>query len=186
MKTENMTKLLAALAFLTGAAALMLSLVPQGVPTLATGQVTGTVNVNIGSVVAISLPTNSIDFGSMNIGESNQTDDNIPAPFLIQNDGTVKVNITVNSTDIWTSTVNPSVYYRIRANDSVEGNCYLTADSQTTYMNMPNTTTQTSLVKRLDFPNGCDSVQVHVNVTVPGSEAAGAKLSTVEFTAIQS
>jgi hypothetical protein len=153
-----------------------------------TGAATGTTQVSVASVVAISLPTNNINFGSMTNGASNQTDTNNPAPFIIQNDGTVLVNITINATNLWTGTggANPSVYYRVRANDSTEGNCYLTADSQTAYMNMPATGSPTSIVKRLNFPNSCDSVQVHVNVTVPNDEAAGAKTSTVEFLAIQS
>ncbi|MEM5804554.1 MAG: hypothetical protein QXU82_01770, partial [Candidatus Aenigmatarchaeota archaeon] len=118
-------------------------------------------------------------------GESNQTDSGNPAPFEIRNDGTVRVNITVNATDLWSSVANPSEYYRVRVNDSSEGNCYLASDSQTTYMDMPDSLTPTSLVRRLNFPSNCDTVQVHVNVTVPGSEGAGVKTSSVEFTAVQ-
>ena len=151
----------------------------------ATGAVTGTTQVNVGAVVAISLPTNTVDFGNMNTGESNQTNDDSPFPFTVQNDGSVDVNVTINASDLWdgTGAQNPSVYYRYHVAASTEGTCYDSGDSVTSYTNMP--ASATLAIANLTYGNGCDLAEVEINVTVPGDESSGAKSSTVWFLATQ-
>lgn len=151
-----------------------------------TGAVTGTTQVSVGAYAAISLPTNTVDFGSMNNGESNETGDDVPLPFTVQNDGTVDVNVTINASDLWdgTGAQNPSVYYRFTANTSSEGTCFDTGESITTYTNMPSSATLA--IAFLNYTNSCDLAEVEINVTVPSDESAGAKSSTVWFIGTQS
>jgi len=150
----------------------------------ATGGVTGTTQLSVATATTISLDVNTVDFGSMQIGETNNTADDKPYPFVIQNDGTVKVNITINASDLFTGTHTfPGINYQYAVNTSTEGTCFNLAGSNTSWTYMP--ATASPAIGLLDFPNGCDTVQAEINVTVPSDESVGSKTSTVWFIATQ-
>ena len=151
----------------------------------ATGAITGTTSVTVMALTQISLPTAAVNFGSMYQGSSNDTSDDNPLPFVVQNDGTVKVNVTVGATDIFATQPNPSVYYRFSVNSSTEGTCYA-PDSITAYTNMPITASPAMAMSFLNNTDTCDTAQLEINVTVPVVESVGAKTSTVTFLASQS
>ena len=154
----------------------------------ATTTPTGVANVTVPSKTYISLPVQYIDFGELDVGLSNDTSDNSPPPFVLQNDGTVNVNVTIGATDMFSGTggANPSLYYQFKSNENEAGSVLnTTTDLITAYTYMPATGSPAKVVSRLRFPTAYDSVKVHINVTVPLDEAAGGKTSTVTFTATQ-
>ncbi|MFO7872066.1 MAG: hypothetical protein R6U26_00290 [Candidatus Undinarchaeales archaeon] len=107
------------------------------------GYATGVANVTIPSSVQISLPVSQIDFGNLNISDSDDTSDLSPAPFEIQNDGSVNVNVTVYATDMFNGSgaANPSSYYQFQSAESETGSTVdETSDLVTTWTNMPNST----------------------------------------------
>jgi hypothetical protein len=119
----------------------------------------------------------------MIVGESNDTIDGKPLPFRIRNDGNVKVNITVSSTDLWSSDLNPTSNYQFAANITSQGLTYNNACSLTSFTNAPSVATL--FLCFLDFVDSTDEAELEVNVTVPASELDGNKNSTVTFIASQ-
>ena len=79
-----------------------------------TGFVFGTANVTVGQTVDITLTIGNLDFGSINIGQTNNTTDFSPPPFVIENIGNTDVNITIYATNLWigTNSQNPSYFYQ--------------------------------------------------------------------------
>src|SRR3989344_1133259 len=79
-----------------------------------TGFATGTTQANVPSAVAISVPNATVNFGSMSIGTTNNTNNFVVQPFLLQNDGSIGVNVTMYATDLWlgTGAQNPSYFYQ--------------------------------------------------------------------------
>jgi hypothetical protein len=147
---------------------------------------TGTANVTVASVVSISLPVNTIDFGTMNNGETDDTTDGAPAPFTVQNDGTVQVNVTIAATSLFSGTggPSPSTAYQYQIANSTEGTlAWVETCSDTAWTNMP--TTAEDAICFLNFTDATDMVEVEIKVTVPNDEPAGFKSSTVTFTASQ-
>jgi len=154
----------------------------------ATTTPTGVANVTVPALVSISLPVASIDFGSLEIGVSNDTTDDIPPPFTLQNDGTKNVNVTIGAADLFSGTGagNPSSYYKFSSAESEAGSVInTTIDLISVATNMPTTGSPVKVATNLKFPNAFDLLKVHIYVTVPGDEPAGAKSSTVTFTASQ-
>lgn len=154
----------------------------------ATGFATGVANVTIPAKVQISLPVNTIDFGNLEISATNDTSDMDPAPFEIKNDGSVNVNITVEATDMFSGTggANPSTYYQFKSAEKEAGSVVNdTTDLVTTWTNMAATGNAVNFTTNFKFPNANDELYGHIKLTVPDDESAGAKSSTVTFTASQ-
>lgn len=149
---------------------------------------TGVANVTIPAFIYISLPTSSIDFGSLEVGVSNDTTDNIPPPFTLQNDGNKNINVTIGATDLFTATGggNPSTFYKFSSAESEAGSVLnTTLDLVSVSTNMPTTGSPVKVATNFRFPTAFDLLKVHIYVTVPTDETAGDKSSTVTFTASQ-
>ena len=153
-----------------------------------TGMATGTTSVAVPAQVVISLPVNSVDFGTIGQGQTNDTTDNSPPPFLIQNDGTVKVNITINrdpsSTPLFNGTGggDNTASFQFKNDKTSEGICAIKKCSVTSWTNVPGTTPLHS-VCFLDFVDTCDTVETELLINVPTDEPAGIKSEALVFTA---
>ncbi len=191
MVSNNLLASLLVLAIIVSVAGIysILSTVSLGqipfAPSGVTGAATGTTQVNIGTVAAISLIVNTVDFQTMVFDENNDTTDNSPGPFTIQNDGNVDVNVTINATALWSQSgyAETNVSYMFKCGDSGEWSC--TAESLTTYTNMPVNDVATLVIADLTYGNSVDLAEVEINVTVPPAEPSGSKSSTVTFTGFQ-
>lgn len=135
--------------------------------------------------VNISLLTSEVNFGNIALNNVDDTTDDSPFPFLIVNDGDVKVNVTAEATDIWDGTggANPSSYYQFRCGDSSEVAC--AGGSITVWTNMPASASPTLVIAYLDYNDTIDTNEVEIKLTVPSDEPAGSKTSTVTFIASQ-
>ena|SRR3989344_3627817 len=156
-----------------------------------TGLATGTATANVAQTVSISLPIDTVAFNSISVNQTNDTIDYSPSPFILQNDGTIAVNVTIGATDLWTGTgaQNPSQYYQFNTtrnetlavpSEAYDFNC--TAGVNGPFCNMATAGSPTKVVSRLNFTSSSDAVLVQINITVPTDESAGAKSSTVTFT----
>jgi hypothetical protein len=146
-----------------------------------TGMISGTTTV---LVATITMPTSTVAFGSMAIGETNTTGDESPPPFVVQNDGNVDLNITIGAANLWTATAgaNPSAYFLSMCNATAEiGTC--PAGSNTTMNGIPATGSPGRIIAYLPWADAADTLQVEINVTVPAAEAGGSKSSEVTLTA---
>ena len=106
--------------------------------------------------------------------------------FLLRNDGSVRVNVTVSATALWTSTSGNNTNYQFNStnttgNTSLADSCSVTHNSWTT---MP-LSSATYALCLLNFSDANDYAKVSIYITVPTGEAAAAKTSTVTFTAAQ-
>ena len=146
---------------------------------------TSSFNFTLESYLALSLSVSSINFSSLEIGQTDNTSDDSPTPFTLVNDGNVYVNITINATTLWSDPIATlgTRYYQFKADYTGRGGGsgeFSSGTSQTSWMNMSGT--PLNLVKEFDFHNGNDDALTDLLVEVPGNEPSGNKNSTIQFT----
>jgi hypothetical protein len=188
MVSNNILAGLLVVALVLSTGSLLFNLGLFGMPGIPiTGQVAGTAQVEVSAMTTISLPTSTVNFGSLNNNNVTNTTSLSPYPFVLRNDGNVNVNVTIGADDLWTGTgaANPSTYYRFNSTENETGSVVSTATDLVDITNMPATASPVNVVTRLKYTNANDEVRVHIFVTVPDDEPAGSKSSTVTFTASQ-
>ena len=145
------------------------------------GEWSGTRKIYINSDIAISLPVDVVNFGSMVTGTNDTTDD-APEPFLLQNDGNCFVNVTINATNLWTSVSNPSDYFKYKIdNKSGEEGAFNWLQSKINWTQVPSDDEMS--IAKLNWSDAKDVAEIDLNISVPSQEGAGDKSSTVYFTA---
>ncbi len=149
---------------------------------------TGTVNAVIPSAADIFLVNSTVNFGNVGVGFTFVTNGNYSnaSQFLLRNDGSVNLNVTISATALFNSTSGNNSNYRFNVtnasgNTSMKEVC-MTA--QNTWTTIPLSSSAYALCN-LNFTDGNDHARVDIEVTIPLGEAAGAKTSTVTFTATQ-
>jgi hypothetical protein len=141
--------------------------------------------VKIQSDISISLPVNTVNFGTLNMSSSDNTGDDSPAPLVLRNDGNARVNITANFTDLWATAPNPNASYRFKIRNAT--GCFIEDGNTTTsWTNAFNSSTTSGIIKKFNFTSGyqtgCNNVSVDISVSVPDQETPGAKSSVIIFT----
>ncbi len=146
------------------------------------GDWSSTRTVNITSLLMVSLPVRNMEFGSMTVLQSNDTTDDAPAPFIVQNDGNSIEHINVSATALWQSVAAPNTYYRYKV-DNVTGetNAFNWSGSQTVFANTP--VIGQIAIHRLNYSNIKDSAETDIYVQVPPNEPPAIRNSSVTFTA---
>ena len=138
--------------------------------------------VNISAEVSIIMLVDDVYFRDLMVGESDSTEEEL-APFNLENNGNVFVNVSINASSLWDSETNDSEYYRFKVdNVSGEEGAFGWIESQTSWFNMP-LTAFVIAVSELNYSDIADSVEVDINVTVPINEDPGSKSSSVVFLA---
>jgi len=139
-------------------------------------------NITINSAVILSLPTSFVNFGSKNVGDTDNTTDDDPNPFVIQNDGNCKVHVNISASDLlWDTKPSASEFFRYKAdNVSGEEGAFNSSGSQTTWADVP--TSDTKFLDSLNYSDVLDSAEIDILITVPLDEGAGNKSSTLVFT----
>ncbi len=130
------------------------------------------------SMVALS---GTVNFGSLTVNEINDTTDNDPLPFMIENDGNVRLNISIYAQNaLWDSEPLGTQYFTFKADNSTETNACAWPLSQVSWAHVDGTTiAQARLaVAYLNF-TGNDSVEIDIGIKVPPNEPKGAKSSTI-------
>lgn len=133
-------------------------------------------NFTIDSLRRIVLIRDSVSFGTMEALVTNDTIDNAPLPFLIENDGNIFVNLSINATNLWESQSNPSDYYQFAAGVNESGS-FNTGTSTTTFTQMP--ITQTEFLINLNWSFASDTAELDINITPPQADGGGIRNSTV-------
>jgi len=139
---------------------------------------------NISSVVSINLTVDEIDFGMMEYDGSNETTDNNPGPFVLENDGNCFVNVSVNATDLWDTQPNPSDYFNFKIGSTNEVGAFDFLQSLTSWTQVPNIFTSLVSIVNFNWENVNDSARIDLNITAPGvTETPEPKTSTITFVA---
>ena len=111
------------------------------------------------------------------------TTDGMPAPFTIQNDGNIKVNITVyaNVSLFNQAALNTSNFQYRADNSTSESNTFNWATSNTTWENMSDA--QMPIINELLSDNSTDEAESEISVVVPQDEGEGDRISYVYYIA---
>ena len=140
----------------------------------------GTTNATVAKTVVLAIPTASINFGNIAVGTSNETTTDNPVPFHLRNDGNVNVNITLNSTQLWTRDAGTSADYKFMC--GTEG-AICPEGSITSFTDMPVSAAATLVIANLSSAGGSDTLEVEIKITAPLDEPSGTRSATVTFTA---
>lgn len=157
---------------------------------------TGTVSALVGATSDISLVYSTVDFGSVNVNTA-YTNYNISSPtngFMVQNDGSISVNVTIQVTNPFSANATslPGTWYRFNATDNESGslskaNCDCSLGSPNRTINAWHYANYTGSAGcafcGLNNSNTMDTANVSIMVEIPSGEPTGAKSSTVTFTA---
>jgi len=136
---------------------------------------------NVSSLVDLTLPNNSVNFGSMQIGEINDTIDNNPYPLVIENLGNVWVNISLNASSLWSApNLNPTNYFTFKIDNTTELGSFNWSSSRITFTTVPNSTNALLAILNFSWLDSHDSAEIDLNVTVP-FESPGPRNSTINF-----
>ncbi|MEM4325858.1 MAG: hypothetical protein QXU40_00970 [Candidatus Pacearchaeota archaeon] len=138
-------------------------------------------NFTIDSTLII-LVNDTVNFGIMGLGETNDTTDNSPYPFLIENAGNVFVNVSVYANNsLWVRESNPTNKFQFKAdkNPSKPGS-FNWALSITTWTNM-SLLTPLRAIAYLDYNDTRDWAELDIKITSPLDEPPGTKSSMIIF-----
>jgi hypothetical protein len=133
-------------------------------------------NFSVPSVVGIQFLVNLTQFGMFNPGQSKATDADGIAPFVINNTGNVKINVSVNGTSPFTSASLPTGNYTVKAGVNRSNAYNETGSVNNTYTML--TTTLMHLIKQLNYTAGSganSTAAIHMNITAPEQEPPGNK-----------
>jgi parallel beta-helix repeat protein len=139
--------------------------------------------LKLSSEVALSMPTDTVNFSTLDIGQSQDTTTNNPFPLVIQNDGNcfVNVNMTNASQLLWNSQQSPSDYYMYKiGNATGEEGSFNWAASITQWTDVP--VSNQTIINYLNYTDVTDSAKIDISITVPQSEGYGNKWSSLQFT----
>jgi len=133
--------------------------------------------------VSIIVTQDTMNFGTMELFEVNDTTNDQPAPFELENDGNTEANVSVNSTPLWQSEsaqLNTS-YYRFKADNSTEANSFDWINSQTVWADMSDF--YKSVIAILNHTDSNDLAEIDIRVEVASDEPPGSKSAILTFKA---
>jgi hypothetical protein len=142
-------------------------------------------NFSIMPYLALFMPFDTVDFGDAQNDETNDTTDNNPYPFMIQNDGNVFADI-INATrnqSFFTGASAKESDFQIMAANSTETGAFNWTGSATWWINL---TTLQTIIDRFNWHDTNDSVEIEVKVHVPIDEPSGVKITGLVFYGEQS
>ncbi len=146
-----------------------------------TGEWENYYNINISVLIDISVPVSSVSFGEIPYLGSDNTTDNSPLPFVIQNNGNSFINLNISATDLWDIVSNPTEYYKIKVdNVSGEEGAFNWTGSTVDWVNVP-AIGDTIFIDKLNYLDYIDSAEIDIYVQVPVNEIPTAKSSTITF-----
>jgi hypothetical protein len=156
-----------------------------GAETPITGLYSGITNVTVERLTAIEVLVALVDFHEMVQEATNDTSDYSPHPFVLKNNGTTFVNITVWSEDLWAAKPNPDKYYMVNASDDNATNTALSTLQSgwvTPWINMDDDDPITpNLATCVNNSPNANTINVHINITVPTQASSGTHTATVTF-----
>ncbi|MFP4119065.1 MAG: LamG domain-containing protein [Candidatus Woesearchaeota archaeon] len=139
-------------------------------------------NFTIEPYVDITMTNDQIDFGTLDILETNSTDGTADA-FTFRSDSNVNtdlVNVTADQS-LWDSPTGDlgSEYMRIKARETTETGSFNTSGSLMSWFNL--TTETQNVINDLNYSDSSDEAYIDLEVTVPGDEPPGTKESGLTF-----
>lgn len=146
----------------------------------------------VASTVILTLLDSPVGFGTMGIGESNDTADNSPYPIRVRNDGNVLADINVTTTQfLWTQYQYASQYFQYQISNAAadasrgyadESGSFNWSDSSTgSWFDIP-LTNSTASIRQLNYSGESNEAEVDLRIEVPGDEPPGSKGASIVIT----
>ncbi|MGM5480186.1 MAG: LamG domain-containing protein, partial [Nanobdellota archaeon] len=134
--------------------------------------------------IDIEMVTDSVDFGIMDILDSDSTTSGSPAPFHFRSDSNVVVDLTnvTAPSSIWVSSLGSlgSDYMQLKSRElASESGSFNTASSLTDWFNLM--TESQDIISELDYSDSADESYVDLKLTVPSDEPPGSKSTSLTF-----
>ena len=137
--------------------------------------------IKINALIGTSLFVTNVSFGNLTIHDIENTTDDSPNPFILQNDGNCLLNISIDATSLFESAAHPSSYYQFKVdNYTLENGSFMWDYSLYSWTDIPSATTHA--ITELNNTDDTDTVEVDIKLTVPPEEPGGYRDSTVTFT----
>ncbi len=140
-------------------------------------------NFTIDTNVSISLDPDVVDFGEDRpLGYEDNTSDDSPNPFVIQNDGNCMIDTNISAIDsLWDSKPSPTDYFNYSVGwVSGEVGAFNWSGSTTSWTNVP--LVNVTFIDYLNYSDTNDSAEIELQIMVPLDEPPGAKSSNLIFT----
>jgi len=142
------------------------------------GEYADTFNFTVNSLVSLTLPTSSVDFGTLALEANENTTDDSPAPIKVENDGNILINVSIYANEsLWKSQNLNTSYFQFKADNSSEANAFNWTGSTQDWLNV--SSFALPVIKQLNFSDATDIAEIELYVTVPTDEPAGTKISTL-------
>ena len=181
---------------------------PSPVTGLQTLYQTGTAQVIVASETAISLEVNLVDFNTLDNtpGTQNDTTDFSPYPFVLKNNGSVVINVSIaedTGSSLWWNESNgvgvleSDFQFNSTPNGTACGDCLYVSWTDFSEPNVAENSSAanidmgsspdcySNLVANLTSTptSDLDEIKVHLRITVPENEPAGSKSALIYFQA---
>lgn len=145
-------------------------------------------NITLDSYVSIVENSGGVDFGSdIGLGENDNTTDNSPNPFVLENEGNVYVNVSIYAEDdLWESEKNPTDKFQYKVDNTTElySFDYFNPNTTTEFANF--TSSPMLSIVNLSYHDNNDTAEIDLKIEVPADESPGVKESKIVFLARRS
>ena len=139
-------------------------------------------NFTLISLISINLSNRTVEFVHLFPGEINDSTDENPLPFLLENTGNIQVNITITGTQLFNRTPFPASNFSFKVRSNESGSFDFGA-STTSFTNMTNVTGRRDIIN-LNYTDSNDTAKIDLFVAAPEDEPAGYKQSNITFEVI--
>ncbi|MGV8168987.1 MAG: right-handed parallel beta-helix repeat-containing protein [Candidatus Nanoarchaeia archaeon] len=147
------------------------------------GEWSDTWNFTVEPSVSIELLTPTVDFGSMNPADTDDTTDDSPGPFVFRSLSNTYIDLydTNVSTGIWSTVTLNTSYWQIKARSTIPPNdgTFNESGSLMTWVNVSNSVDE--LIRRLNYSGTENEISVDIGITVPSYEPPTVKTSNISF-----
>jgi hypothetical protein len=141
-------------------------------------------NFSIMPVILFILAPATLDFGDMLLDTEDDSTDGNPAPFLVENNGTVVadiVNVTAGS-HLWIRAPSPTDKFQLKVSEAEAGSINLSG-SATDWTNV--SLSNVTIISALNYTNTSNSARVDFRIRVPVDEPPGQKSVQLTFYGVQ-
>jgi hypothetical protein len=144
------------------------------------GNWSDTWNFTLQPSLIVSMLNSNVTFSSLNPGESDNTTDNSPLPFIFRSDSNTYINMTslTISNNIWTTQPLNTSYWQLMVRSKSNDGSFNESASMTSWFNSTNVS---NVIAKLNYTSGKNNVSVDTKVTVPTYEGAGNKSTSIVF-----
>jgi predicted phosphohydrolase len=124
-----------------------------------------------------------VNFTTLGFEDSNDTTDDLPPPFVVQNDGNAYTNVSISATSLWHKAASPTANYQYKADNVTSTGENDSSDISKSILSLTNVpTSSTVFLVYFNYTTASDSAEVDLSVSVPTDEGAGVRNSTITFT----